>query len=414
MNDETAEPLSCPLPGSFRFEPSPLWEELQRTSPVVRVRTVSGHDAWLATRYDDVRTVLSDKRFSRARLLEQGAPRAGVTKPRPGSLATMDAPEHTRLRRLVTTGFGHRYIESKRPWIRGLAVELAEGLAAAGSPADVRRHFSHLLPIRVICEILGVPYEDRDDFAAWSSSVYTLSPEQADTVDESYDRLEAYIARLVAAKRSVPRTGREPEDLLERLVALSDEHGHLSDEELVAFGINLLIAGFETTANQLGTFVVSLLREPGEWSRLVADPELIPGAVEELLRLHRLSETGQMRVATEDVELSGVRVRAGEGVIAAIGVANRDPRVFDRPDEMDLRRSPNPHMAFGHGPHFCLGAHLARIELQEALGALTRAFPEMRLAVPAEDLVWRRALISGLEEIPVLCGQRGERGEGTT
>ncbi|WP_049564125.1 cytochrome P450 [Streptomyces sp. SBT349] len=402
--------LPCPLPGSFRFEPSPLWARLRETSPVVRVRTVSGHVSWLVTRYEDARTVLSDKRFSRARMIAPDAPQAGLTKPRRGSLPTMDPPEHTRVRRLLTAEFSHRYLEGLRPWIRDLAERLADDLAAAEAPADVRELFCQPVPIQVICQILGVPYEDRRRFAAWSAGVYGLSPDEADSANESYDRLEDYLGRLLAAKRAGLRKGRAPEDLLDRLVSGSDEHRHLDEEQLVAFGLNLLIGGFETTANQLGTFVASLLSSPDEWRRLAADEELVPAAVEELLRLHRLSETGQLRIATEDVELSGTRIGAGEGVIAAIGAANRDPRAFPDPDRLDITRTPNPHLAFGHGPHFCLGAHLARIELQEALRTLTRRFPGMRLAVPAAELSWRRALISGLENIPVLCGP-GQRND---
>ncbi|WP_220729712.1 cytochrome P450 [Streptomyces radicis] len=398
--------LSCPLPGSFRFEPSPLWARLRESSPVVRVRTVSGHVAWLVTRYEDVRAVLSDKRFSRALMIAPGAPQAGVTKPRRGSLPTMDPPEHTRVRKLLTAGFSHRYLEGLRPWIRDLAERLADDLAAADTPADVRALFSQPLPIRVICQILGVPYEDRERFAAWSASVYGLSPDEADAADDSYDQLEAYLGRLLAAKRVELRKGRAPDDLLDQLIGASDEHGRLDEEQLVAFGLNLLIGGFETTANQLGTFVASLLGGQGEWRTLAAHPDLVPGAVEELLRLHRLSETGQLRIATEDIELSGTRIRGGDGVIAAIGAANRDPGAFPDPDRLDITRSPNPHLAFGHGPHFCLGAHLARIELQEALRTLTRTFPGMRLAVPTAELGWRRALISGLERIPVVCGPR--------
>ena len=224
---------------------------------------------------------------------------------------------------------------------------------------------------------------------------------EAELVEDAMSSLITYITGLVDAK--LGRTG-QPEDLLDEPVRARESGDRLDAEELVVFGVNLLVAGHETSANQIASFVATLLRDPVHWDRLAADHDLVPSAVEELLRYNRLSDVGQLRVALEDVELHGVTIRAGDGVMAALSAANRDPRVFDDPDELDLDRRDNRHLAFGFGPHFCLGAHLARIELQESLLALLRHFPTLRLAVPADQLQMRRVLVSGLATLPVLTG----------
>jgi cytochrome P450 len=383
-----------PFPGSFRFDPDPEWARLREQQPITRVRTIAGSVVWLVTRYDDVRTVLTDPRFSRAGTVAPGAPRVAVSSPLPGTLPTTDPPAHTRLRGLVSGVFSRRRIEQRRGWIAGLAGELVDRMVTAGAPGDLRAALALPLPIQVICELLGVPYDDRDRFRAWTELAYSLVPAQAERVQAAMAALTGYLAELVAGN---PGVG---DDILTELAGDTGDDA-LSTDELVAFGMNLLVAGHETTANQLASFVATLLREPAHWDRLVAEPELIETAVEELLRHTRLSEVGQLRVATVDVPLAGVTVRAGDGVMAAIAAANRDPRAFDRPDEVVLDREPGRHLAFGIGPHFCLGAHLARVELQEALRALTARCPRLRLAVSAERLRWRHVLVSGVEELPV-------------
>lgn len=396
--------LDIPFPDAFTLDPSPTWSRLREEEPVRRVRTLTGDVVWLVTRYDDVRLVLTDPRFSRAATVGPGAPRVAVSSPLPNTLPTTDPPEHTRLRTLVSGAFAHRRVERQRPWVRELAARLAGDLATAGQPADLRAVFALPLPIQVICHLLGVPYDDRDRFRAWTELAYSMEPAEADRVAAAMDGLTGYLAGLVTAKRAELAGGRAPADLLDELITATVDDDRLGHDELVAFGMNLLVAGHETSANQIAGFVATLLREPARWDRLAADPGLVPTAVEELLRATRLSEVGQLRVATADVELSGTLVRAGEGVMAAISSANRDPRAFADPDELVLDRPPGRHLAFGAGPHFCLGAHLARVELQESLTALLAAHPRMRLAVPAEDLRWRRVLVSGVAELPVLAG----------
>ncbi|GAA1604386.1 MULTISPECIES: cytochrome P450 [Kribbella] len=394
--------LQIPFEDAFRFDPSPTFAELREQQPVARVRTLAGAEVWLVTRYDDVKLVLADPRFSRAAVVKQGAPRVALAKPMPNSLTTTDPPEHTRLRRLVVPTFAHRKIERTRPWVAELSARLAEDVARAGDGADIRQRVALPLPIQVICQLLGVPYEDRAQFREWTELGYSMKMAEKDLVEDAMTNLTAYIEDLVTKK--LANIDGPAEDLLDELVRAREEGDRLSQEELIAFGVNLLVAGHETSANQISSCVATLLRRPSNWARLVAEPELVPAAIEELLRFNRFSEVGQLRVALEDVELHGVRIKAGDGVMAALNAANRDPRAYDAPDELRLDRADNKHLSFGFGPHFCLGAQLARIELQESLLALVRRFPRLSLAKPAEELEWRRVLVSGLAELPVNLG----------
>ncbi|MBB5805369.1 cytochrome P450 [Saccharothrix ecbatanensis] len=386
----TDDVLDIPFADAFSFDPSPTWARLREEAPVVRVRTLAGALVWLVTRYDDVKLVLADPRFSRAGVVAAGAPRVGVSRPLPGTLPTTDPPEHTRLRKLVSGAFSHRRIEQTRPWVRELCEQLADDVVDG---VDLRQVYALPLPIQVICTLLGVPYEDRERFREWVELAYSMEMSEQPRVEAAMASLLEYMGTLVAAKRREARS----DDLLDELCTTP-----LTHDELVAFALNLLVAGHETSANQITSFVATLLRERSQWERLARDPSLAPSAVEELMRFTRLSEVGQLRVASEDVEIAGVVIRAGDGVMAAIGSANRDPRAFAAPDRLDLGRTPNQHLALGAGPHFCLGAQLARIELQEALAVLTRRFPGLRAARPVEELAWRKVLVSGLAELPVV------------
>ena len=394
--------LDIPFADAFQFDPSPIFAELREGRPVARVRTLAGAEVWLVTRYDDVRMVLADPRFSRAAVVKQGAPRVALAKPMPNSLTTTDPPEHTRLRKLVSSTFAHRRIERTRPWVADLSAQLADDVAAAGDGADIRQLVALPLPIQVICQLLGVPYADREQFREWTELGYSMRMAEKDLVEQAMTDLTAYIDELVT--RKLAGSDKPAEDLLDELVRAREEGDRLSHDELISFGVNLLVAGHETSANQISSVVATLLRWPENWARLVDNHDLVPSAIEELLRFNRFSEVGQLRVAIEDLELHGVRIKAGEGVMAALNSANRDPRQYENPDELQLDRKDNKHMSFGFGPHFCLGAQLARIELQESLLALLRRFPKMSLAQPAEELKWRRVLVSGLAELPVNLG----------
>lgn len=374
----------------------PTFEALRRDEPMSRVRLPYGAVAWLATRYDDIRLVMSDPRFSRQKAAGPDMPRLMPEMPKEGgSILSLDPPDHTRLRRLVLRAFTARRVEALRPRIQRLVADLLDAMAAQGPPADLVAGLALPLPASVICEVLGVPYTDRDDFREWTEKLQTLLPasqaEQVAAQKALYDYLTALIDRY----------RREPRDtILGALVQASDEEEKLTQHELVMLSMTLLAAGYETTANQLGNFLWTLFGHPDQYRRLRRDPGLVGTAVEELLRFVAAgSETAFPRVATEDVRVGEVLVRAGEPVLVPIASANRDERAFDRPDELDLGRQVNPHVAFGHGVHYCLGAQLARAELQEALRGLLDRFPDL---APVDEITWRhQTLVRGPRVFPV-------------
>ena len=369
-----------------------------RAEPLVKVEMPYGGDAWLATRYEDVKIVLADPRFSRAEAVGKDVPRVMPPIEQETSILSMDPPEHSRLRKLVARAFTARQIERLRPRTQAIVDELLDRMIAAGSPADLAESLAWPLPITVICELLGVPVEDRDKFRVWTDRLLSLSGAEIEQTEQARESLDAYLAELIARRRVEPT-----EDLLGQLVVARDEGERLSEGELVAFGVTLLVAGHETTANQTGNFVFLLLDQPQLWQQLVGDPDLVPAAVEELTRFVPLGASAAFaRIATEDLELGGRLVRKGESVVTTIASANRDEAVFDRPDEINLTREQNPHVGFGYGVHHCLGAPLARLELQLAVGTLVRRLPGLRLAVPADDVAWRvDRLVRGVRALPV-------------
>lgn len=384
-----------PFGPADRLNLDPRLAEICGEQPVLRVSLPYGGDAWLVTRHTDVKVVLADRRFSRAAAVGEDVPRT-VAAGLPGSsMASMDPPAHTRLRRKVANSFSTRRVEGLRPRAQEIVNGLLDTMIAAGSPADLTKTLTWPLPITMICELLGVPVADRDRFTVWVDGLLVLSdPDQA---TRARGQLNDYLGGLVALRRTAPT-----DDLLGELAAVDDED-RLSDEELVSLGVSLLSAGQEATANQIGNFAYTLLSNPDLWRELVADPGLITNAVDELSRYIPISASaGFTRIATEDVELSGCTVRAGDAVVADFAVANRDPAVFDRPGEIDFHRRANPHLTFGYGLHHCLGAQLARMELQTVLEVLIRRLPGLRLAVPADQVSWRSdRLIRGAVELPV-------------
>lgn len=392
-------PPDFPFPRSRPPEPSDAYARLRREEPVSLVTTPTGDRAWITTRHDDVRTVFSDPRFSRAAVLRPGAPRSshldGLSAV---SLLSMDDPGHGRLRRLVASAFTPRRVESLRGRTEGICAGLLDDMAEAGPPADLMSHLAVALPVIVICELLGVPPQDHVRFRAWSAEFFTTADQDTDAVLRAYAELTAYVTALVAAKRDRPA-----DDLLSALITARDEGDRLSEDELVNLTMTILIAGHETTANQIANSMVTLFRHPGQLAALRADPALVPEAVEELLRYSPLSSGGGLiRIAMEDVELSGTTIAAGEGVIPISGAANRDPAVFPDPDRFDLGREKVHHLAFGHGVHYCLGAQLARMELQVALAALLRRFPGLRLAIADDELPWKPGIITNaLTSLPL-------------
>ncbi|MDH2427206.1 cytochrome P450 [Sphaerisporangium sp. TRM90804] len=372
-------------------EPGPGLAALRERAAVVPVSLPSGARAWLVTRHEDNRRFLADPVFSRAAAASAAAPRLRRVALEAASMTTMDPPEHTRIRRLVAQAFSRQSAERLWPRVERTADTLVADMAAAGPPADLVTGLARPLPFTVIRELLGVPDSDHALFHGWAAA------HLEGTDEEAAGRLHGYLAGLVAAKREAPG-----DDLLSVLVN-AREDDRLSERELAALGVTLLVAGYETVANLVAGSVQALLRHPGQLAALRARPELMDGAVEELLRYVPISVSGgTMRVATRPARLGGRSIAAGEAVLPATVSANRDARVFDEPDRLDLTRAPNPHLAFGHGPHRCLGAHLARVELRAALAALLRRMPDFRLAVPDDQVSWRvTGMLRGPEALPL-------------
>jgi nocardicin N-oxygenase len=376
----------------------PGFAPLRETAPVSWVRLPYGDPCWLVTRYDDVRQVITDSRFSRAAACTPGVARM---TPEPGSaesLFMMDPPEHTRLRRLTAQAFSIRRIGGLRPRVAGLVGELLTDMEALDRTADLVQHLALPLPILVICELLGVPFSDRTLFRRWVDPILSSTAYSPAQVREALDQFSDYVCDLLDERRARPAA-----DLLSALIQAHDEDGRLSELELVTFAGTLLVAGHENTANQIANSVFSLLRAPPQWSRLCSGAAPLEDAVEELLRYAAVgSGVSFARVATEDVTLSGTVIRKGEPVVVSLPAANRDPRRFTDPETLDVTRQDNPHLAFGPGLHHCVGATLARLELRETLGALVHRWPRLRLAVPVEEVVWKSGLLAHAPvELPV-------------
>jgi cytochrome P450 RapN len=396
----TVDRGACPYPFSEaqRLDLDPEYGRLRDNGELARVRMPYGGEAWMATSYEDVKTVLGDPRFSRAATLGADVPRTFPLIQTDTNLLVMDPPDHSRLRKLVAKAFTMRRIEMLRPRAQEVVDGLLDDIEAQGPPADLVEGLALPLPITMICELLGVPYEDRDKFRAWSDAALSLTACTVDEIQQGRDGLKAYLTTLVAKHRE------EPSDaLLGELVRARDEEDRLTEDELVQFGVTLLVAGHETTANQTGNFLYTLLSQPHLLRELQDDPDLLNPAIEELLRITPLgSNAGFPRIATEDVVLSGTLVKAGEAVMTVGAAANRDGDVFDHADEIDFHREDNPHIAFGHGVHHCLGAQLARLELQVAVGTVLRRFPGLRFAVLVEEVPFKQGrLIRGLRALPV-------------
>jgi cytochrome P450 len=389
---------SFPFEEDLAADSAPELARMRAAGPLVRVRVPDGQLAWLLLRRADIKLVLTDPRFSRAAATRPGAPGVGPVTTAPGMLIGLDPPEHTRIRRLVSRAFSARTVEHKRQRIQHIVDELLDQVRDHGAPVDLVATFTRPLPLRVITEILGVPYHDRDQFQHLVTIITSASAYRPEQVGSALADLLTYLADLIERKRAEPAT-----DLLSELIAARDEGDRLSEQELLMNAHLILVAGHDTTANHLANSVVALFRHPDQLTLLRQQPQLIGNAVDELLRYVQLETTGMVRIATNDVQLSGVLVRAGEAVIPMGHVASNDPEFHTAPRRLDITRpDASAHMVFGHGPHHCPGAALARLELQLALGTLLARFPDLRLAVPAQQLRWRPGMVMrNLEELPV-------------
>ncbi|GIH94380.1 cytochrome P450 [Planobispora siamensis] len=404
-----SKPTTEKLPVEFLFSPEfsrdpyTQYGALRERGPVHAVEFIPGTDipAFLVIDYEHGRAALNDPRLAKGSRHAPAFFHREEVSTNPALAENMlntDPPDHTRLRKLVTKAFTPRRTESLRPRIQ----EITDGLIDAMEPrgrAELIDDFAFPLPVTVICELLGVPAEDRDDFRHWSAVLLApaFTPEEIRLRDEVNAAIHAYFGEITAARRADPR-----DDLVSALVTAHDEDDLLSDQELVAAFTLLLIAGHETTVNLIGNGMLALLTHPGQLRLLQDGPELIPAAIEEFLRYDGPVERATLRFATEDMEIAGVAVPKGSVVQISLGAAGRDPALVEAPDTLDITRADVRHIAFGHGIHFCLGAPLARLEGTIAFGTLLRRLPGIALDCPVEEIGWRAgSIIRGVQALPV-------------
>lgn len=401
--------LSAP---DVRRNPYPLYQSLRREAPVNFVAKSYVGPAWLVTRYEDVVAVLKDPRFSSDRRnLSDGGDRLDrwwtpkIFRAFSDSMVLVDDPDHWRLRNLVHKAFTPQMIRRLEPRVEAISHELLD-IAATKPTVDLIADFALPLPLTVISEMMGVPAEDRLRFHKWTAGFLDLAfdkPLELLPQIPNAIQMNRFFKRLIRLRQRQPA-----DDLITALVQAEESGDRLSEEELVAMLFLLLLAGHETTVNLIGNGTLALLENPDQLAKLRARPDLMDSALEELLRFTNPVESIAPRYALEDVELAGQGISRGETALLVIASANRDETVFDRADQLDIERQPNKHVAFGLGIHYCLGAPLARLEGQIAFKVLLDRYPYLSLAVPPEQLEWRKsAAVRGLTALPVSLNKTG-------
>ncbi|MCD7443208.1 cytochrome P450 [Streptomyces lincolnensis] len=393
-------PPEFPMPREARcpFDPPPALKDLQEKTPLTKVRLWDGSEPWLVTRYADQRAVLGDLRVS-ADPDSPGYPTKASPEGGEGKLSfiMMDDPEHARLRRMVTAPFAVKKVEALRSAVQRIVDDLIDGMLSRPGPVDLVEEFALPIPSLVICELLGVPYDDHAMFQENTKTMVrtTATPEERGVATRE---TAGYLAGQIAQRLA------EPKDDLLSSIAGRVTAGEIDHQQATEMALLLLIAGHETTANMIALGTLALLQNPDQLALLRAsdDPKFVAGAVEELLRYLHITHLGRRRAVTEDIEVAGQVVMAGDGVIMANEIANRDPEVFPDPDRLDLTRDARRHVAFGFGVHQCLGQPLARMELQVVYGTLYRRIPTLKLACALEDVKFKNdAFIYGVHELPV-------------
>ncbi len=390
-------PVAFPQDRTCPYHPPAAYDPLRATRPLARITLFDGRPAWLVTGHATARRLLADPRLSTDRTRD-GFPatsaRLAAVRPRRTALLGVDDPEHRAQRKLVLPEFTLKRAAALRPRIQRIVDERLDAMIAQGPPADLVSAFALPVPSMVICALLGVPYADHDFFEEQSRRLLR-GPLPADAQD-ARDRLEAYLGELIDRKRHSPGEG-----LLDDLVRKQMAEGEFDRDQLIAFAFILLVAGHETTANMISLGTFTLLGHPRRLAELRADPSLLPGAVEELMRVLSIAD-GLLRLATEDIDVDGTTVRAGEGVVFSTSVINRDETVYPDPDALDWHRPARHHVAFGFGIHQCLGQNLARAELEIALHTLFDRLPTLRLAAPPQEIPFKPGdTIQGMLELPV-------------
>jgi cytochrome P450 len=401
MSQKVSVPQVLPMDrDAGPFDPPSQITALREARPVSPMAFPDGHEGWLITGYEAVRQVMSDTRFSNRQDLgvihvpyeTPGMPAATEPSPQvPGLFISMDPPDHTRLRRKLTGAFTVKRMKQLEQQIIDVAEQQLDELAKLTPPVDLVKEFALPVPSLVICELLGVPYEDRETFQANSAKFMERDVTLEDKM-AAFGAMFGYLAQLVTSKRADPA-----DDILSDLARDED----LTIEELSGMGFLLLLAGHETTANMLALGTFALLEHPDQLAELRSDPSLLPAAVEELMRYLSVADIF-FRYATEDVELGGETIPAGSTVVVSLLAANRDPRKFENPDALEVHRVVRGQVAFGHGIHQCLGQQLARVEMAVGFSELLRRLPALKLAVPAEEVPLRTDMsIYGVHRLPV-------------
>jgi cytochrome P450 len=398
--------------GSYDLDdPFPVFAQVRQLGPVHAVTLADGHDAWLVVRYEEAHAALNDALLSKDMHAALATGSAVVAEGLPGPafarhMLTVDPPDHTRLRRLVSAAFSPRRVEAMRTRIQTIADDLLDDIAIQGADSriDLVRSFAFPLPFTVICELLGVPQRDRAALGEGFTKllVPTSTPAEYAAAKDASDTVVAMLGALVEAKQSDPG-----DDLVSGLIDARDGEERLDSQELLSTIFQLIVAGHDTTASLIGNSMVALFRNPSQLAQLRADSTQIPRAVEEFLRFDAPVPHSTFRYTVAPMSLGGVAVPAGAQVIICLAAANRDEDRYASPETLSLDRDEARHLAFGHGIHHCLGAPLARIEGQLALGTLLRRYPELSLAVPVEELHWGHGdglVLRGLSELPVIPG----------
>ncbi|MFJ5223436.1 cytochrome P450 [Streptomyces sp. NPDC088400] len=394
-----------PVPRGCPYAPPAEHTRLREEAPVSRIMLPTGKTAWAVTRHEDIRSVLTDPRFSSDRAhpdfpaLSPARADPPPNRMRP-SMIMMDPPDHRPARRSVVGEFTVRQIAAMRPRIQQITDTCIDTMLAGPRPVDLVQALSLPVPSLVICGLLGVPYADHDFFQERSATLLNLTstPEE---IDKAVVALKSYLDGLIAEKEKAPT-----DDLLSRQILKRRGTGGAASEEdredVASLALLLLVAGHETTANMISLGTIALLERPDDISAIREDPGKTPAAIEELLRYFTIAEFATSRLAKEDVEIGGALIRAGEAVLTFGNTANRDPEVFENPDELDIERTANHHIAFGFGAHQCLGQNLARIELQIVFDTLFRRIPGLELAVPFDELTFKDdSNVYGVRRLPV-------------
>ncbi len=404
VEPETGFPQSAaprlPLRRTCPYEPPPQYAGLRAGGAVARVRLHDGRPAWVVTRHADARALLTDPRLS-ADIHRDGFPiiepgQEGLRQQELPPFVKMDPPQHTAYRRMLIGEFTVKRLQAMRPGVERIVERLLDNLATGTPPVDLVEAFALPVPSMVICELLGVPYADHEYFEQRARTAIRRGSEPAQ-VYQAMLELITYLTKLLRRKDRSPQ-----DDLLSRLVVEQQRTGALTPEQVVGVAMLLLTAGHETSANMISLGTLTLLRQPELIEAMHADPGLIPGTVEELLRYLSIADTVPTRVALADIEIDGQVIRAGEGVVVLIAAANHDERVFPAPQRFDPRRSARHHVAFGYGIHQCLGQNLVRLELEVVFSTLFRRLPGLRLAVPEAEIPFKHdAELYGVWELPV-------------